>query len=477
MPNTRCSRCLATIELRASGSACSSSRLASASSPWASRTSASRCSECASPAADPSSRCAALASASSAAARSRSPDSSAASPDQRAGERGGPPGPAPFRGPAQVTGQLQDLGVRCGPVQQVLGRAQVAVEDSPGHPRILPGPVQLGSHLDEPLIRTVREQAAQRDEIEHLPIALTREDQPLRLLRRDPGGVEVGGEERVLAPGQEDVGVVGAAVGAESVQSGRGRGEVARHDRAVRQPGPQPPRIRGAGPAQRFPVGRPGHRVADRGEQVGAQRQRPGPAGTGGVRPDRVDERQRVAVGADSGFRLGRPHQVRHGVRARAGRQEVVADPHGRRAQLDQAPGGVAVDLAAPVLGDVAGQRVPDEAMAEPVARARGLDDPRGQGVVEMAEGLRLGQPGQRDELVGVERRAGHRHPLEHLAGGRPQPGEHAGLQRRRPVRPGRQGSAPAMGPARRASSVTRNGTPRPRVVTSLTSSAGGSAT
>ena len=80
VPNTRCSRCLATIEFRASGNARSSSRLASAASPWASRTSASRCSECASPAPDPRSRCSALASVSSAAARSRSPDSSAASP-------------------------------------------------------------------------------------------------------------------------------------------------------------------------------------------------------------------------------------------------------------------------------------------------------------------------------------------------------------------------------------------------------------
>jgi hypothetical protein len=62
------------------------------------------------------------------------------------------------------------------------------------------------------------------------------------------------------------------------------------------------------------------------------------------------------------------------------------------------------VHLATPVGRDVAGERVPDEAVPEPVARARGLDDPRGQGVVEVAEGLRLGQPGQRNELVGVER-------------------------------------------------------------------------
>ena len=38
-------------------------------------------------------------------------------------------------------------------------------------------------------------------------------------------------------------------------------------------------------------------------------------------------------------------------------------------------------------------------------------------------------------------------------------------------------GLAPDMSTARRASSVTRKGTPRPRVVTSLTSSAGGSVT
>jgi hypothetical protein len=254
---------------------------------------------------------------------------------QRPGERGGPPGPAPLRGPAQVPGQLHDLGVRRRPVQQVLGRAQVAVEDGAGHAGILPGPVQLGSHLGEPLIRTMREQPPQRDEIEHLPIALTREDQPLRLLRRDPGRVEVGGEERVLAPGQEDVGVVGAAVGVESVQGGCCRGEVAGHDRAVRQPGAQPPRIGGTGSAERFPVGRPCHRVADRGEQVGTQRERPGPAEADGVWPDRVDQRQRVAVSADGGFRLGRSQQVRHGVGTRAGRQEVVADADRRGAQLD----------------------------------------------------------------------------------------------------------------------------------------------
>jgi hypothetical protein len=53
------------------------------------------------------------------------------------------------------------------------------------------------------------------------------------------------------------------------------------------------------------------------------------------VWPDRVDQRQRVAVSADGGFRLGRSQQVRHGVGTRAGRQEVVADADRRGAQLD----------------------------------------------------------------------------------------------------------------------------------------------
>jgi hypothetical protein len=155
-----------------------------------------------------------------------------------------------------------------------------------------------------------------------------------------------------------------------------------------------------------------------------------------------------------------------------------MADPHRRRAQLDQAAGGVAVDLAAPVLGNVAGERLPDEAVPEPVARARGLDDPRGQGVVEMAESLRLGQPGQRDELIRVERRAATatRWSTSRVAG-RNRANMLACSAGAQSGPAPAMGSLPAMGTARRASSLTRNGTPRPRVVTSLTSSAGGSAT
>jgi hypothetical protein len=131
------------------------------------------------------------------------------------------------------------------------------------------------------------------------------------------GGVEVRGEVGVLAPGQEDVGV-GTAVGVEAVQGRRRGGQVARYDGAVRKPGAQPLDRRRLGLAERFPVGRHGRRVTERGQQVGAQRQRPGPVRSCGVRPGRIHQRQRVPVGPDGGLGRGGPQQVRHGVRARA---------------------------------------------------------------------------------------------------------------------------------------------------------------
>ena len=82
-----------------------------------------------------------------------------------------------------------------------------------GFSRVRP---QLEPHAVEPAARPVGQQALQRDEVEHLPVPLARQHQPLRLLGRRLGRVEVGGEEGVLAPGQQDVGVVGAAVGLEA---------------------------------------------------------------------------------------------------------------------------------------------------------------------------------------------------------------------------------------------------------------------
>ena len=112
-----------------------------------------------------------------------------------------------------------------------------------------------------------------------------------------------------------------------------------------------------------------------------------------------------------------------------------MADACRRGAELDQPVGGVAVDPAPAVGRDVVEQRVAHEPVAEPVAGARRLDDERGERVVEVVERLVLGQPGQRDELVGVERRADDRHPLQHLARRRRDAADHVGVERLHPLR------------------------------------------
>ena len=58
------------------------------------------------------------------------------------------------------------------------------------------------------------------DQVEHLPVALAGEHEALRLLGGGLRRVEVGDEEGVVAPRQQDVGVVVAAVGLEPVERG-----------------------------------------------------------------------------------------------------------------------------------------------------------------------------------------------------------------------------------------------------------------
>ena len=133
------------------------------------------------------------------------------------------------------------------------------------------------------------------------------------------------------------------------------------------------------GAVERLPVGRRGHRVADRVQQVAPQREGRRPVGPGGVRTDGVDQRQSVAVRADGRVGLGRAQQVGHGVARLARLEEVVPDAGSGRIELDQALGGVAVDPAATVRRHVVEQRIADEPVSEPVAGARGFDHQRGE--------------------------------------------------------------------------------------------------
>ena len=126
-----------------------------------------------------------------------------------------------------------------------------------------------------------------------------------------------------------------------------------------------------------------------------------------------LDERERVAVGTDGGLALGCSDQVRAGGGGVASLDQVVADAGRGRTQGFQTGGGVAVDPAAPVGGDIGRQGVTDQAVPELVVRAGVCDDTGIQGGVEMHEGVVVGQISERDKLVGVEGRAQNGHPLQ----------------------------------------------------------------
>ena len=155
------------------------------------------------------------------------------------------------------------------------------------------------------------------------------------------------------------------------------------------------------------------------------------------MRAHRIDECQRVSVRADRGISLGRPEQIGHGVAGFPRLEEVMGDACRRGAELDEPFGGIAVD-AAPAMGrEVVEQRIAHERVTEAVSGARRLDDEGSEGAVEMGEGDVLGHSGQRDELVGVERGAHDRDPLQHLARRRLDARDHVGVECLDPMRLG----------------------------------------
>ncbi len=80
-------------------------------------------------------------------------------------------------------------------------------------------------------------------------------------------------------------------------------------------------------------------------------------------------------------------------------------------------------------------ESVADEPVPESVSHRRGLDDQRGECLVEMSEGDVLGHAGERDELVGVERGADDGDTLEHLSSRGLDAGDHVRVEGLHPVR------------------------------------------
>jgi len=110
-----------------------------------------------------------------------------------------------------------------------------------------------------------------------------------------------------------------------------------------------------------------------------------------------------------------------------------MADPRRRRAELRQPLRAGSVQQSLPVFGHRIEQRLADELVAEAIPARRALDDHRGQRGVQAVKSVVLGRTGQHDELVGVERGAGDRDVLEHVAHPRLEQAQHHRTRRTGP--------------------------------------------
>ena len=206
---------------------------------------------------------------------SRSPESSAASPisaDANAAARS-----APLRRAVVCRSRatLDDLGVRRRPVQHVLGRAEVAVEDrrwrSPGSRACAAARGASGRTSCPSGARAGP--AARRG---RAPSSRARRRAPAAAPRRPPPARPSKSEvKNAYLPRASRMSASSAPPSVlEAVERGRRGLEVARHHRAAGEPDPQPADGRRVGAVERLAVRRRGHRVADRVQQVAAQRQR-----------------------------------------------------------------------------------------------------------------------------------------------------------------------------------------------------------
>lgn len=252
----------------------------------------------------------------------------------------------------------------------------------------------------------------QRDQVEHLPRLVTGEHPAASLLSDRRGPREVGREECRVALGEQDLAVVGSPVGLDAVEGRLGGVKITGHHRRPGEAGAEPATVGWFGQLERLPVGAHRRGITEGDEKVGAQRHQPGPARAGGVGADGIDEREGVPVGAEGRFGLGGGEQERDGAASLAGLDEVMADPGGGGAEGLEALGGVAMDALPAVRGEVLQQGVAHKLVPEPVASLGGFEDPQRDGLVELGERFVIGQTGQRDELVDVERGAGDRDPL-----------------------------------------------------------------
>ena len=120
---------------------------------------------------------------------------------------------------AKERGQLDDLPVGDAAVEEVLGDAEVRVEEGGGETGVGEGPPELDPEALEPLATLVGDHPLQRDEVDVAERVVGREERLAGPDRVVPRPVDVTAEVGEVAPGQHDrpVGLV-----IEQLQPGEG---------------------------------------------------------------------------------------------------------------------------------------------------------------------------------------------------------------------------------------------------------------
>ena len=172
--------------------------------------------------------------------------------------------------------QGDHLLVGGGPVEEVLGDAEVRVEHRRGQLRVLARRPELTAEPVEPLTPVVGDHALQGDDSEQEVGRSRPEGQRACPIDCCVRAVEITGEVGEHPPPQQDGTVVGATTGLQPGQRLLSRGEVPTQQCSAGHPCPQARRLVEVGRRQCLAVGRHGGMVTDRGQRIRAQRQQLG---------------------------------------------------------------------------------------------------------------------------------------------------------------------------------------------------------
>ena len=224
---------------------------------------------------------------------------------------------------------VDHFSVGSWPIQQIFGRAEVAIEKRVGYPRSVEAAAQLEAQSVEPFATSMGEKSLDRYEREHVPVLVAGEHSPPGFLSDLPRSIEIGAVPRQKSLREEDLSIVGTPADRDVIESDRGGVEIASHDRGTCQTRAQEWMLFGWRGLECFAIGADCGRLPKGVEQVGSELQEPSALVTAYCILHPFDVLQGVAVRADRSFSLRRAQDVWDGGGAIPRFEQMVANLRG----------------------------------------------------------------------------------------------------------------------------------------------------